>query len=331
MAKQLKGMIFVEDSNKIIEECLTKSFTNLRDHVGKRMEPMDVTVSDFDETSYHIVVDPSNKDEMMISVGLYSGVAQTLMDVGGQNIIDKDYAGYQVPDTETGFDVTFKIDANELFTKSDEEKMAIMKKFANLKRNLVGAPFEHSFEALRKGGDNFKALQPTKLAYRPTESIYLVPNINAIHGDRVVIVFEFDFSDITEAAFCKVFLQEFCDEQRKVNNAPPLTYTKDPPKELLDSPFAGQLTERESLVGYLSVACFESHVNSTQKMDNVVGLLQGLRTYMLYHIKATKSYMHSRMRKCVVGMLQVLNRAIPEHKGPKKEKKTAAGKAFTRN
>jgi hypothetical protein len=26
------------------------------------------------------------------------------------------------PDTETGFDITFKIDANDLFTKSEEEK-----------------------------------------------------------------------------------------------------------------------------------------------------------------------------------------------------------------
>lgn len=52
------------------------------------------------------------------------------------------------------------------------------------------------------------------------------------------------------------------------------------------------------------------------------------RTYLDYHIKAAKAYLHARMRTRVDGWLAVLNRAQPDEPFGGKEKKTAAGRAF---
>jgi actin related protein 2/3 complex subunit 2 len=54
------------------------------------------------------------------------------------------------------------------------------------------------------------------------------------------------------------------------------------------------------------------------------------RDYLHFHIKASKGYMHSRMRASVVQWLKVLKQAVPEHPGGEKEKKTASGRTFVR-
>jgi len=78
----------------------------------------------------------------------------------------------------------------------------------------------------------------------------------------------------------------------------------------------------------MSFAILKSHLEKG-KQEVVVSVLQTFRTYMQYHIKMAKSHFHSKMRKRVVELIKVLNRAkVPDMK---KEKKTAAGKTFKRN
>lgn len=48
---------------------------------------------------------------------------------------------------------------------------------------------------------------------------------------------------------------------------------------------------------------FAQHVERGRQ-DKTVTLLTGFRNYLHYHLKATKTYMHMRMRKRVVGLLQ---------------------------
>ena len=53
------------------------------------------------------------------------------------------------------------------------------------------------------------------------------------------------------------------------------------------------------------------------------------RTYLDYHIKAAKAYLHARMRTRVDGWLAVLNRAQPDEPFGGRDKRTAAGRTFT--
>jgi hypothetical protein len=99
-------------------------------------------------------------------------------------------------------------------------------------------------------------------------------------------------------------MQEFVDTRRTVNNAPPVAFGKDPPLELRGAP---GLRNSPDLVGYLSLAIFPTHVDTTEKRIKASTLVQGLRNYLHYHIKASKTYLHIRMRKRVDLLLQGLS------------------------
>lgn len=78
-------------------------------------------------------------------------------------------------------------------------------------------------------------------------------------------------------------------------------------------------------------------------MPEVISHIQTFRDYFHYHIKASKAYIHSRMRKRTADFLQgqkltsrcserwanrtlVLRRARPENE--ERERKTASGRSF---
>lgn len=86
-----------------------------------------------------------------------------------------------------------------------------------------------------------------------------------------------------------------------MNNAPPAAFSKDPPLELRGAP---GLRNSPDLVGYLSLAIFPTHVDTLEKRTKAASLIQGLRNYLHYHIKASKTYLHIRMRKRVDLLLQ---------------------------
>jgi hypothetical protein len=96
---------------------------------------------------------------------------------------------------------------------------------SEIKRNLMGAPFENCFKALASGGAS--GVNPMVIPYRKKEMICLVPT-----NDRVMVVFSVDFQDEADRVIAKVFLQEFAEAQRRVNNAPNVTFTRDPPNEV---------------------------------------------------------------------------------------------------
>lgn len=54
---------------------------------------------------------------------------------------------------------------------------------------------------------------------------------------------------------------------------------------------------------------FPQHVDQGRQ-EKIVSLLTGFRNYLHYHLKATKTYMHMRMRKRVAGLLQGESRYI---------------------
>ena len=47
------------------------------------------------------------------------------------------------------------------------------------------------------------------------------------------------------------------------------------------------------------LAIFKTHVTTDEQREKAASLIQGFRNYLHYHIKCSKSYLHSRMRKRV--------------------------------
>ena len=75
----------------------------------------------------------------------------------------------------------------------------------------------------------------------------------------------------------------------------------------------------------IKTVLFPRHLTAQRRYE-VISHIQTFRDYFHYHIKASKAYIHSRMRKRTADFLQVLRRARPE--AEEKERKTASGRTF---
>ena len=228
---------------------------------------------------------------------------------GAKEALDRCFPGMEVA-KEQDFDITLQMDCDRITL----DKVKLVQDLCELKKVVCGGPIEKALTALLKKEAPGPVLQ---IDYRKNESMFICPS-----SGKVVIIFLVDFADQTDKAMAKVFLQEFVEAQRTVRTAPPVQYLREAPLEL-----AGLgLKYSSDIAGFISFALEERHVQGA-KLNTAVTLLSGFRSYLLYHIKCSKTYLHMRMRKRVAGWMQVLNRALPEIES---EKKTAAGKTFTR-
>jgi actin related protein 2/3 complex subunit 2 len=166
---------------------------------------------------------------------------------------------------------------------------------------------EDAPQGVKEGGE-VKAIH-----YREEEAIF----VKASH-DRVTVIFSTVFREETDRIYGKVFIQEFVDARRRaIQNAPQVLFRNDPPLELQGVPGVKPTTTGE--IGYVTfgkhcvslpeeyfltyLVLFPRHL-TPQRMPEVISHIQTFRDYFHYHIKASKAYIHSRMRKRTADFLQ---------------------------
>ena len=211
---------------------------------------------------------------------------------------------------DEGYSLALQFDCDAL-----QNPKEFLEKISDLKKLVFSGPMDLVFQKLQDGTSRDAAV--VTIEYRQNEYLFLCAS-----DSKVVVIFLVDFQDTTDKAIAKVFLQEFVESQRSIRSAPPVSYSKDPPGELTGLTFR----YNSDSAGFISFALEKRHVEGSKKMS-AIDLLSGFRTYLLYHIKCTKTYLHMRMRQKGANWMQVLNRAIPE---VETEKKTIAGKTFIR-
>ncbi|CAM9155071.1 unnamed protein product [Ectocarpus sp. 6 AP-2014] len=300
----IQGQIFLDSFNPILENAIKPRLME-----GKR-EPCELKVSDFDDVMYTVEVPPNSLSTLSLSIAI-NGWDQ-ISSNGGSEMLAAKYQGMVSPQVRPGHNLTITTNLDSPTVPAEQ----LLKSLTELKRNLMAAPFDRAFDALREGRGG--SVPPAAIPWRKNEVVYVVPQ-----ADRVTVIFAIDFTESDERAIAKSFLMEFVDAQRVANNSPPCTFTPDAPLELKSMPMPPSHTP----VGFLSFVIFPQHVDRGRQ-EKTITLLTGFRNYLHYHLKATKTYMHMRMRKRVVGLLQVLNRAVPEEEA--KAKKTAKGRTFNR-
>ncbi|GMI43413.1 hypothetical protein TeGR_g9738 [Tetraparma gracilis] len=312
------GLIHLPSENKILLSALTS-----RLHEGKR-EPCELKISDFNDVTYKLVVPPEAPNMITLNVALRDW--NNLKSNGAQAALDEAFPSCETS-PETGFDVAIVVNADGLpkgpWGSTGE---ACAREMADIATLLVGGPFRATFKNFADGKAAAKdcvQVNQHKATADGGGDFYICQK-----ADRVTVIFAVDFADETDKAVCRVFLQEFVEAQRSVNNAPPCNYSRgaEPPMELSSIP---NIDQNPNIAGFLSFTLFKNHVETRPKMLNTIKLLISFTTYLQYHIKATKTYMHMRMRAKVTGLLQVLNRAT-QTGTEEKEKKTFGGKTFTR-
>lgn len=242
-----------------------------------------------------------------------------MKNLGQKKYIQTHYHKVKIVPSKARFDLSLEVNLQDFAPHETEN---LIHQLSNLKRNTLGAPLEMAFDALKNSSS--KGMSPIQIPFRKSETMFIHPE-----ADRVIVLFSVCFDDKTDQAIARVFLQEMAEAGRRVNNAPPINFHRDPPLELRS---VSGLRASDDLVGYLSITVFSSHVSTDLKRSQATTMIQGFRNYLHYHITNTKTYLHMRMRKRVEMLLQVLNRAHPE-KDPSKagSKKTMSGKTFTRS
>ncbi|KAJ8608887.1 hypothetical protein CTAYLR_005290 [Chrysophaeum taylorii] len=306
-------MLRVELHSSILEEALGSRLLD-----GKR-EPCELSVSDFDDCQFKLVVLP--QQENILTLHVHVPCYDLLSANGAADVIDDVYAGMKTT-PETGYQVAFSVNANEV--SNPDETLA---RLIHVKRNLVGAPLMKAFNALKSG--TAKSFEPLEIPWRQTESIFVQSGpdpANPLNYDRITVIFSIDFPEESDRAYCRIFLQQFQECQRKVNNAPPVVFSEhnNAPMEIRD-----KVAASSGIVGFVSLTIFASHVKTPEKLAKTVDLIVSFRNYLHFHIKAAKTNLHMRMRRKVDTWKQILNRAIQTSSGPK-EMKTVTGKTFTR-
>jgi len=315
-------MLLLDYQNVLIQSILTERFS------GAPPQSIDQIVSDFDGVTFHIST-PTTKSQILISLSIKC--YRELLQYGAEAVLQREYGSY-ITTPEAGYDFSILVDLENL-PQSPEEREALVWKISLLKRNVMAAPFEKAFDefgqlseeashytsesapqGVQEGGEVMA------IHYRDEEAIY----IKASH-DRVTVIFSTIFRDETDRIFGKVFLQEFVDARRRaIQNAPQVLFRSDPPLELQGLKGVGKTGEKGE-VGFITFVLFPRHLLPQRRAENI-SHIQTFRDYFHYHIKASKAYIHSRMRRRTADFLQVLNRARPENE--EKERKTASGRTF---
>ncbi|OQE28848.1 hypothetical protein PENSTE_c003G06359 [Penicillium steckii] len=337
-------MLLLDYQNVLIQSLLTERFS------GAPPASIDQVVSDFDGVTFHLST-PESKTKILISINVKC--FKELVQYGAQEVLEREYGPYIV-NPEPGYDFSVQVDLENLPAEEEAREELIMK-LALLKRNAMAAPFERAFDEFTKLAEEASqytsesAPQGVKeggdvmaIHYREEEAIYIKAS-----WDRVTVIFSTVFREETDRIFGKVFLQEFVDARRRVvtlQNAPQVLFRSDPPLELEGVPglnntgegeisyvtfgmdhYAGDILDIHSITDQSYVVLFPRHLTPQRRYENI-SHIQTFRDYFHYHIKASKAYIHTRMRKRTADFLQVLNRARPENE--ERERKTASGRTF---
>ncbi|KAG6415595.1 hypothetical protein SASPL_123008 [Salvia splendens] len=153
-------------------------------------------------------------------------------------------------------------------------------------------------------------------------------------ADKVTVIFPMRFKDSIDTVLATSFLQEFVEARRTagLNNAPPCLWSSSPPKELEGCPDEALSAN----AGFVSFVIFPRHVEN-RKLDRTVWSLSTFHAYVSYHVKCSEGFMHTRMRRRVETLIellaaklnskQALDRAKPDSE---KAKNTEQARSFKR-
>jgi len=270
----------------------------------------------------YVCVVPEQKEVLRVS--LLAPCFAAIKDAVGDKYFTDLYAevGAVVDATpQAGYSITVAVSLDSV-PPDEASRDALVNRLSTMKRDVVGAPLWVSFKSLLGGS------KPPRthyvIPYRPHEVMYVVPS-----DDVVIVCYTVAFENHVEQAIAKVFLQNI-DTARKQNRelmaAPSVTFTPDAPHELKS--IAGlQLSTSANHIGYVSLAVSKRNIESN-RLEKCVTLCEGYRSFLMYHVQATKSQLHTRIRRRSSSWLQVLNRAMPEKLNV--ERKTIKGRTFNR-
>lgn len=286
-----------------------------RMHNIDKVVEVDYHLVEFDDVRYHIQSSISDPQYMEISISVPSLPQETVFPTelpnGSIEAVKGAYGyGIQIIDPpEEGFHLTLNIDLSK-FPSDEETLIQLVRKIASLRAVILGAPMRDILKNLTSKVIVPDGNQVISLMQRPKENLFLIPL-----PDKVIIVVPVHFKDSIDAVIATSFLQ--ARRSSRLNKAPPCVWSAMPPLEMKEAPFHTLVAN----AGFVSFVVFPHHVEGS-KLDRIVWNLLSFHAYINHHIKCSKCFMHTVMRRGVEIMIQALNQT-KLHAG--EEKKTTQG------
>ncbi|XP_074295960.1 actin-related protein 2/3 complex subunit 2A-like isoform X2 [Silene latifolia] len=208
-----------------------------------------------------------------------------------------------------GFNLTMKLNYTKL-SPDEETRQGLLEKIASVREVVLGAPLRVILKHLASRSLAPDMDQLVSIVHRPNESFFLIPQ-----PERFTVIFPMRFKDSTDIVLATAFLQEFVEARRSsaLNSAPSCHWLPTPPQELVGVP-------EEALTanaGFVAFVILPRHVEG-KKLDRTVWNLSTFHAYVSYHVKCSKGFMHTRMRRRVESLIEALDRAKSD---PEKTKK----------
>ncbi|KAG6542247.1 hypothetical protein Mapa_016375 [Marchantia paleacea] len=319
LVKVESAMILLPGASRVLQQVLLSRLRST-----EKPAEVDFHLTEFDDVRYHIKASAKEPKQVLLSISLPQSPPETVLSGGlpfGAIEAVKGAFGSvsQVVDPpENDYHLTLNVDVGSFPT---DEGLAdqLITKLASLRSVVLGAPLREILKHLATKTVAPDADRLVALMHRPRESYFVIPQ-----AEKVTVVFPMRFKDSNDVILGTSFLQEFMEARRSpgLNTAPPCVWSPSPPLELKGAP--GQALDANA--GFVSFVIFPRHVEG-DKLDKSVWILSTFYAYVSYHIKCSKAFMHTRMRRRVETLIQVLNRAKPE---VEKEKKSMSGRSFKR-
>jgi len=278
-----------------------------------------VTLTEFDDFRYLLAAD----DHATVSLSLGLPVDPTgergggALPEGAAAAVRETYTPYGTlaAAPAPGYALTLRLDLAQLAAAG---AAAEAERCASLRAVVQGAPLRALLNQLAANAPVSDAL--VTLHHRPGEAFFATRS----DSESVTVVFPMRFADASDAVLARTFLAQFAEARRggALSTAPSCSYGPQPPEELRRAPPA---LAQGANGGYVSLVLFQRHVAGGRRVESACWSCCTFYAFVAFHLKCSKAYMHSAMRRRAASLLQVLNRAKPE--GPR-EKKTASGRTF---
>lgn len=294
-------MILLPAKNQILQDTVLQRLT------AEKREGCDVTLYDFDNVSYKVLI---AKDSNVMNVKLNAPYWKTLKDQGAEEAAKEIFGDNLANVTDEGPELAVDLD-------NVEDPQAMAEKIGLIRSLTLGGAWRKMCRDIRDD----KPGKPLAFRLREDTKVFLVPKKN-----RMVTVFALDFAVKSDRIISETILTEFAairkkDRSAAVQSGPLIGWMKTPPDEIkgLDT------SDCKGILGYLTIVMTSKHFENDEKMQNSIDNVLGFRSFLLYHLKCAKAFFHATMRARVKTLLLTLNRAKPGS-GKTKTKKKGFGK-----
>jgi actin related protein 2/3 complex, subunit 2 len=293
------------------------------------LAPIGATAMEFDDVrlGVHTVVDDTTgkpvRDALDVSIAGVRGGFDGETSATAARALAGAYGDVR-PTPNATYDLTLRVRVGEIAKIEDASaRRGVIEDIGRLRLAVYGSKLREHLRRLAESGTEGPL---DWVPHRPGETMFIKPQ-----HEQVTVVFPMRFADARDAVIANTFLAQFVEVRRgqsALSTAPAVSYHKSPPLELKDAP-AGTTNALNANGGYVSFVFFKRHV-VPERLEATVWNIMTFYAFVSYHIKYSKAYWHSRMRRKVDEWLMILKRAKKADPNAAKKMTTASGRTFVR-